>query len=211
MATEDGRTPTWGSPPGGPLSTARVCLCRLSPDGTAHTQRAPKSRDGLPSGSQASATPGLPQDPTLPSPECGPRGDPAPAATRPPRRQPPRLTSPCWRSRLPAGCSPPCPGARCCTPPPCSARGLPRRSPGARPAGRDALTACAGGAPPPSLPAQDPELEPPTPGKKDGRRCESRCQVPLSPGQQGQRLAPGGTGGKVCAVTRVKSRGGGPP
>lgn len=46
---------------------------------------------------------------------------------------PTRLTSPYWKSRLPARCSPPCPGARCCLPPPCTGPAPPRRSPSARP------------------------------------------------------------------------------
>lgn len=52
-------------------------------------------------------------------------------------------TSPCWRSPPPAGCSPRCPAARCCTPPPCSARGRSTRSPNARPANHLCLISAA--------------------------------------------------------------------
>lgn len=54
-----------------------------------------------------------------------------------------RPTSPCWKSPLPAGCSPRCPAARCCTPPPCSARGRSTRSPNARPANHLCLISAA--------------------------------------------------------------------
>lgn len=51
-----------------------------------------------------------------------------------------RLTSPYWKSRLPAGYSPPCPGARCCPPPPCTGPAPPRHSPSARPRRADMLS-----------------------------------------------------------------------
>lgn len=54
-----------------------------------------------------------------------------------------RPTSPCWRSPLPAGCSPRCPACRCCTPPPCSAHGRSTRSPNARPANHPCLVSAA--------------------------------------------------------------------
>lgn len=49
------------------------------------------------------------------------------------KHRPTRLTFPYWKSRRPARYSPPCPGARCCPPPPCTAPAPPRRSPSAQP------------------------------------------------------------------------------